>query len=149
MSDLSDGTVKLEVCVELGEPRTVLVINDGTVIESIFSEKNLKHNLTPPTTSEKSQELLLSSLPPLIFHLILPPDYPLHAPPQIVSLRATHSWFLRIPDLQDLLIDMWQAGEGVLYNWVESIRTAEFLTSMNIDYNSIIRCVSTEPSRMH
>ncbi|KIM84557.1 hypothetical protein PILCRDRAFT_387571 [Piloderma croceum F 1598] len=144
MSDLSDWTVKLEVCVELGESRTVLVIDDGTVIESTPSE-NLKDNLTPPTTPERSQELLLSSLPPLILHLILPPNYPLHAPPQIVSLRATHSWFLRIPDLQDLLIDMWQAGEGVLYNWVESIRTAEFLTSMNIDYNSIIRLSHPAP----
>jgi len=133
MSDLSDGTVKLEVCVELGEPRTVvLVIADGTVIESIPS-KNLKDNLTPSTIPERSQDLLLSSLPPLILHLILPPNYPLHAPPQIVSLRATHSWFPRIPELQDLLIGMWQAGEGVLYNWVESIRTAEFLTSMDID----------------
>lgn len=147
MSDLSDGTVKLEVCVELGQPRTVLVIDDGTVIESTPSE-NLKDNLTPSTTPERSQELLLSSLPPLILHLILPPNYPLHAPPQIVSLRATHSWFPRIPDLQDLLIDMWQVGEGVLYNWVESIRTAEFLILMNIDYNSIIRFVTTT-SGMH
>jgi hypothetical protein len=43
---------------------------------------------------------------------------------------------------------MWQVGEGVLYNWVESIRTAEFLILMNIDYNSIIRFVTTT-SGMH
>jgi E3 ubiquitin-protein ligase RNF14 len=36
---------------------------------------------------------------------------------------------------------MWEAGEGVLYNWVELIRTAEFFSSLDLDQDNIIRCV--------
>ena len=111
-----------------------MVINDGTVSYSGFSDDHLMQSQTP-------QEILLSSLPPLLLHLILPSGYPLFSPPKIVSLRATHSWFSRLPDIQETLLKMWQAGEGVLYNWVELIRTAEFFSSLDLDQDNIIRCV--------
>lgn len=108
-----------------------MVIDDGSMREPIPSGFSSDHSIP-------SQERILSSLPPILLHLILPPNYPLHSPPEIVSLRATHSWFLRLPELRETLLGMWQAGEGILYNWVELIRNAEFL---ELQGDSIMRCV--------
>jgi E3 ubiquitin-protein ligase RNF14 len=126
----SGEIVKLEIPVELGEPRKILVDN-GATTNPLFSS----NGVMTPSIPLQSEELTLSSLPPLLIHLILPSNYPLHAPPEIVSLRATHSWFSRLDDLRHMLLDMWQ-GEGVLYNWVELIRTAEFL-NIELDHNNI------------
>jgi E3 ubiquitin-protein ligase RNF14 len=117
-----------------------MVIDDGTMPETTPSEFSNDHSMAPPIP-EQPQEFSISSLPPLLLHLTLPPTYPLHLPPDIVSLRATHSWLSRLPELQAMLLRMWEAGEGVLYNWVELIRTAEFLNSLDLDLDNIIRCV--------
>ena len=88
------------------------------------------------------ETLILSVLPPLLLHIILPPSYPLHSPPKIVSLRAAHMWIPNIQILQTALTEMWQIGEQVLYNWVEYIRTGEFLQTIKLTEDSVIMCVS-------
>ena len=73
----------------------------------------------------------LSLLPPLLLEIILPPAYPTYVPPQIVALHATHGWLgRRVAPLRQLLLEMWQAGEGVLYTWIEWIRSGDFLEAL-------------------
>lgn len=127
--------MKLEINVELGRARSVIVVDDGTVLGMVQSTSH------EPASQAEDSLLSLSSLPPILLHLILPPTYPLHAPPEIVSLRATHSWLRRIPDLHKALLNMWQEGEAVLYTWVEYIRTAEFLSIMELELDGTIRYV--------
>lgn len=122
--------MKLEINVELGSARSVVVVDDGTV------------SGTGESTSHDPTLLLLSSLPPILLQLILPPAYPLHASPQIISLRATYSWLPKIHDLYKALLAMWQPGEAILYNWVEHIRTAEFLSIMELEKDGTIRFVA-------
>lgn len=74
----------------------------------------------------------LSALPPLLLYIILPPSYPIHSPPEISSFRASHLWLPDIERLQAALLEMWQAGEPLLYNWVEYIRTGDFLEKMDL-----------------
>ena len=96
------------------------------------------------TATSLRETHILSILPPLLLHIMLPPSYPLHSPPEIVSLRATHIW-VPTPNTQVLestLTKIWQTGEQVLYNWVEYIRTGEFLQGVKLSEDSNIMCVS-------
>lgn len=80
-----------------------------------------------------SQSVRLSTLPPLLLQLSLPQGYPITFPPRILSLRATHSWLSKpLLELQSKLRSQWRAGEGVLYNWIEYIRTGEFLSELDM-----------------
>ncbi|KAK0208513.1 RWD-domain-containing protein [Desarmillaria ectypa] len=108
-SDMYDSSVKLEIPVEFSESRTVSIFNDGL-----------------------SQSLSLAVLPPLLLHIILPLAYPLHDPPQLVSIHATHLWMPRLSKLQSALSRMWQPGETILYSWIEFIRGGEFLDSVDL-----------------
>jgi E3 ubiquitin-protein ligase RNF14 len=71
-------------------------------------------------------------LPPILLQVLLPDGYPLHSPPQIVSLHATHSWAPRLRVIIDQLLASWQAGEGVLYNWIEHIESGRFMHSLEL-----------------
>ncbi|KAK0473209.1 hypothetical protein IW261DRAFT_704530 [Armillaria novae-zelandiae] len=108
-SDMRDSSIKLEVPVEFSESRTVSIFNDGL-----------------------SQSLSLTVLPPLLLYIVLPSAYPLHDPPQLVSIRATHIWMPLLSKLQNVLSQMWQPGETVLYSWIEFIRGGEFLDSIDL-----------------
>ncbi|KAK7694417.1 hypothetical protein QCA50_001603 [Cerrena zonata] len=100
--DPSNGILRLEVPVELSEHHSLISVEDKILAS-------------------------LSTLPPLLLEIILPPNYPLYAPPQILSLHATHAWLPPSVSLQKLLLDMWQTGEGVIYSWIEWIRSGTFL----------------------
>jgi E3 ubiquitin-protein ligase RNF14 len=85
----------------------------------------------------------LSTLPPLLIHINLPSYYPLHVSPQITSVRATHVWLPDAASLSSLLLNLWQTGEPALYNWIEYIRTGEFLEKLLIarPNSDFISCV--------
>ncbi|KXN84789.1 E3 ubiquitin-protein ligase itt1 [Leucoagaricus sp. SymC.cos] len=116
-SHLNDGLLRLEVPIELGDARLVKIHpqDRGGI---------LNH--------DKPQSLKLSTLPSLLLQLSLPQGYPITGPPQILSLRATHLWLSKLLQLQGRLREQWQAGEGVLYNWIEYIRTGEFLSELDM-----------------
>ena len=126
----SEGHIKLEIPVEFGMPRSV-IIEEITLMEKASPRETLN----------------LSVLPPLLLHVVLPPSYPLHSPPEIVSLRAMHMWIPNIEVLQTALIEMWRIGDQVLYNWVEYIRSGEFLQTIKLTQDSIIMCVSLDDSK--
>jgi E3 ubiquitin-protein ligase RNF14 len=121
------GHIKLEIPVEFEVPRSI-IIQEVIPIDKI-----------PPR-----ETLNLSALPPLLLHAVLPPSYPLLSPPEIMSLRATHMWIPNIQLLQTALTEMWQTGEQVLYNWVEYIRTGEFLQTIKLTEDSVVVYVSLD-----
>ncbi|KZT06754.1 RWD-domain-containing protein [Laetiporus sulphureus 93-53] len=126
-SDISSGSVKLEIPVEFSEARTVSIENDHTV----YSAGNVPPCGSSCGVAEVPHYLSLTSLPPLLLDVLLPPSYPYH-PPIITSLHATNSWLPLTLGLQRRLIEMWQDGEGVLYTWVEWIRSGEFLDALDL-----------------
>ena len=84
-------------------------------------------------TSDEYPGVSLSILPPLLLEILLPPSYPTYDPPQIVALHATHGWLgPKIVPLRQLLLNMWQAGDSVLYSWIEWLRSGEFLESLHL-----------------
>ena len=127
-----EGHIKLEIPVEFETPRSVII------------EEVIPTSLTDKTSPRET--LNLSVLPPLLLHVILPPSYPLHSPPEIVSLRATHMWIPNTQVLQTALTEMWRIGEQVLYNWIEYIRSGEFLQTIELTGDSVIMCVSPNDS---
>jgi E3 ubiquitin-protein ligase RNF14 len=120
--DSSNGVLKFEIPVELEYPMNVFVTRSG------IAEAEEHH-------------LSLSSLPPVLLEVVLPPMYPLSEAPEIVSFHVSGSWIPRSGHLLQALPEMWQPGEGVLYTWVEWIRSADFLNSMHIIHDDVLRWV--------
>ena len=116
--DVSNGVLKFEIPIELAYPIDVLV------------------------TGTESQEyhLSLSSLPPVLLEIVLPPAYPLSAAPEIISFHVSGSWIPRSGRLLEKLQGMWQPGEVILYAWVEGLHSADFLDSMGIIRDGVLRC---------
>jgi E3 ubiquitin-protein ligase RNF14 len=125
-SDHSEEVARLDIPVDLGVSRPLEVVDDGTAATSSRSNKD--------ATS-------ISALPPLSLHFIFTPAYPLHAPPTIVSLESMGDWLSCVEALKGLLLDLWQPGESVLYDWVELIRTGDFLQSLGLTSGDSIRYV--------
>lgn len=71
--------------------------------------------------------LSVSVLPPLLLDISIPPTYP-YTSPHLRTVHATHSWLINASELRDQLAEKWVKGEGVLYTWVEWIRSGEFST---------------------
>lgn len=99
--------------------------------------------LVTGTGDAESQEyhLSLSSLPPVLLEIVLPPAYPLRAAPEIISFHVSGSWIPRSGRLLEKLQGMWQPGEVTLYSWIEGIQGADFLDSMGIIRDGVLRCV--------
>jgi E3 ubiquitin-protein ligase RNF14 len=133
---VSNGSVKkLEIPVDLGKLRNVDVVSDAVNTDHLYPTASSK---APPIDSNT---LKLSSLPPVHLEISLPADYPFTSPPQIVSIYATHSWIPSIQRLRQQLADKWQPGEGVLYEWVEWIRSSEFLSSLELISEGSTECI--------
>ena len=82
----------------------------------------------------------LSSLPPVLLEIVLPPAYPLSAAPEIISFHVSGSWIPRRGRLLEKLQGMWQPGEVILYAWVEGLHSANFLDSMDVIRDGVLRC---------
>jgi len=126
----SNGILKFEIPVELDYPMDVLITGGE-------SSELQEHHLS------------LSSLPPVLLELTLPPAYPLRAPPEIVSFYVSGSWIPRSGRLWEKLRDMWQPGEVTLFTWVEWIRSADFLNSMDIIQDGVLRITHATPQMLH
>ncbi|KAF5382975.1 hypothetical protein D9757_006311 [Collybiopsis confluens] len=121
-SDIRKGSVKLEIPIEFDTARRIHIEES--------SEQN-------PTSC---LSLALSLLPPLLIHVLLPPDYPLDSPPQLISIHTTHLWIPppRHSALQHLLNQMWQQGEGALYNWIQFIHSGKFLDKLGLVRDDVL-----------
>ena len=79
--------------------------------------------------------LELKTLPPVLLDVSLPPTYPF-TPPQIRKVYATQGWLpLNSHELQEYLATKWEEGVGVLYTWVECIRSGEFLDDLHMTFS--------------
>ncbi|KAI0768503.1 RWD-domain-containing protein [Trametes elegans] len=139
--DATQGRIRLEVPVELPDATAVSIHSDLLTENGPSSSKA---PASPPKTA------ILSTLPPILIDVCIPPSYP-YAPPQIRTVHATHSWLpVARFRLADRLAEMWEAGEGVLYNWVEWIRSGDFLDALRIssaeDGKRVIRILHPTPS---
>lgn len=122
--------MKLEVPIELPEPRFVVPLEaERHTTEGSNTEG---HDRSSQTLEKLTSSL--STLPPLLVDIFLPPTYPLHAPPHIVSLHATHSWLSgKVVPLREKLMSLWSEGEPVLYNWIEWLRNGVFLDALGLN----------------
>lgn len=100
--------------MEFDHPRNVTIVRDVTGDDA------------------EVQSMSVSTLPPLLIHISLPPAYPLQEGPRISLLRAAHLWLPKTGVLAKHLAQMWQAGECVLYAWIECLRTGEFLNHLEM-----------------
>lgn len=124
--DSPNGVLKLEIPVEPQNPINVFVTASGT-------------------GEVQEHHLSLSSLPPLFLEVVLPPAYPLYAAPEISSFHVSGSWIPRIGLVLESLLEMWHPGEAILYTWVEWIRSAEFLNSLQLMHNDVLRIPNAAP----
>lgn len=112
----SKDTIKLEVPVELPESTVVYVVKvhrrDGE-----------------PSNPPEAQGVTLKTLPPVLLDICLPSAYPF-VPPEIRTIHVTQSWLSFTSELCDHLLAKWEKGDGVLYTWVEWIRSGEFLEEL-------------------
>lgn len=121
--------MKLEVPIEFPEPKAIYVVSDRKEAPSAgFSSEPAGAG---PSSVPASPLLSLATLPPILLDVLLPATYP-YSPPIIQSLHATHSWLPLDRKLQRMLLETWQDGEGVLYSWIETIRSGEFLDSLDM-----------------
>ncbi|KAM5538239.1 hypothetical protein V8D89_008126 [Ganoderma adspersum] len=138
---VSKGYIRLEVPVDLSEPTVVLL-----------QASSVDHD-RPTTEASSSTALLLTALPPILLDVSLPQAYP-YVTPQIRTVHATHSWLPQVgSELRDHLAGKWEAGEGVLYTWVEWVRTGEFLDDLHlteaVDGQRTIRISHPTPGLLH
>jgi len=121
--------VKLEIPIEFPGPKAVYVVDDRTQFSSTGS--NPGYTRPGPSSVPVAPSLSLATLPPLLLDVLLPATYP-YSPPVIQSLHATQSWLPMCLTLQRRLLELWQDGEGVLYSWIEWIRSGEFLEALDM-----------------
>lgn len=118
----ASGILKFEIPVELACPMDILVTGTGDA-------------------EEQEYHLSLSSLPPVLLDIVLPPAYPLCAAPEIVSFHVSGSWIPLGGFLSEKLLGIWQPGEVILYAWIERIQGGDFLDAMGIMRDGVLRCV--------
>ncbi len=118
--DSSKGMIRLEVPVDLPGSTAVVLASDSTIQSGSSSSSGPS---TPKTIS-------LTTLPPILLDICLPRTYP-YTPPQVRAVHATYSW-LSLDGLREALAGKWEEGQGVLYTWVEWIRSGEFLEELGM-----------------
>ncbi|KAF8845404.1 hypothetical protein BDN67DRAFT_993632 [Paxillus ammoniavirescens] len=149
----SRSMIKLEIPIELGEERQIAIapvlpevyytapeLPPSTPESSCQSLLSNEHECTPSPdilhSLSVSDSAVLSTLPPLHLHISLPSSYPLHALPTIQSLQAASGWLPQwvLGDMKRRMCEMCNTaeGSGVLYTWVEWIRSGEFLADVGM-----------------
>ncbi|TFK57437.1 hypothetical protein OE88DRAFT_1651154 [Heliocybe sulcata] len=148
--DISKGSIKLEIPIELGGIREVEIVDDGTLSSSAELLEDVGSSSKAVSEASGPISLSLSTLPPLLLDIVLPSSYPLRNPPILLHIHATQSWLSRAAStlLTQKLIEIWNEGEGALYAWVEWIRSADFLEAVNMIQNSVIRLPHPSPIRL-
>ena len=105
------------------------------VVRSVYITTLSRHSRSSPDQgSSLDENISVDSLPPLILQIQLPKLYPLHSPPDIVSVGATDGWLhnVFILELQRKLSEKWEVGDSVLYHWIEYLRTGEFIPELEL-----------------
>jgi len=169
----TDRTIRFEIPVELSGRHVVLLpeqhdyhSKDITSTDSLdgsdsSSITRIADNIAALSVSVQVEDYIqrtvlpLSTLPPLLLTLAIPPEYPIYKPPIIISLHVSYAW---VPEVQLKLLDrtllsIWEdeqkaQGEGrcVLYDWIEMIRSAEFLDPLGFLDSDTVRIPHAAPA---
>ena len=141
-ADAAKDIIRLEVPVDLSEG-TLVTVEDDLAANGASSNAS---------GSDDVKVISLKTLPPILLDICLPPTYP-YTPPQIRAVHSAHSWFTCAGrDLHEHLAEKWEKGEGVLYTWVEWIRSGDFLDELGMtsmeNGQRVIWCVLLSHSRL-
>ncbi|KAI0662611.1 RWD-domain-containing protein [Cubamyces menziesii] len=131
--DAAKGMIRLEVPVELPDATAISIQSDVLTENGSSSSSPAAAPAQASSSANASPKTIsLSTLPPILLDVCIPASYPYTAP-QIRTIHATHSWLsLTRFDLHGRLAEMWEEGEGVMYNWVEWIRSGDFLDALGL-----------------
>ncbi|CAE6521841.1 unnamed protein product [Rhizoctonia solani] len=118
--------IKLDISIELENEHKFDIVS-SVAVDTSFPGAGPSRG---PQTSPDSILTSLTHLPPLLIIVILPPDYP-QTKPIIQNISARHAWLAPalVRKLAVRLDDMWTPEEGVLWQWVEDVRSGAFLES--------------------
>ncbi|KAG8697371.1 translation termination inhibitor protein itt1, partial [Ceratobasidium sp. 395] len=129
-TDTSAGLeVKLDIGIEFERERVFELVSSIAVADPSSSS----------SSSDSAIQVRVSHLPALLLTVLLPPDYPSNADPIVRSIHARHAWLAPglVSRLRARLEERWRQSvedgmreEGVLWAWVEDVRTGAFLDSI-------------------
>ena len=121
-----------------------ITLDAPTAVQLSAAFRSDRHDAGP------SSGLTLTHLPALSFRIALPPSYPLHQPPMIVSTRAAleggGSWLSQkhLRRIGDRLVEVWReehdgmGSQGVLWRWWEWIGHGDFLVDFGLLRDSVL-----------
>ncbi|CAE6419270.1 unnamed protein product [Rhizoctonia solani] len=118
--------IKLDISIELEHERKFeLVSSIAADTSSPGAGPSHAH-----AHSADSIPTTLTHIPPLLITVLFPPTYP-HTKPVIQNISARHAWLAPalVRKLAIRLDEMWTPEEGVLWQWVEFVRSGTFLES--------------------
>lgn len=132
-ADVAAGIeVKLDISIELETERSFEIVSN--IVES--SPAPSSSQIQPAQGGITTK---LTHLPPLLVTVLLPPEYPTAAGPVLRSVIARHAWLApaQVRRLGARLEGRWREAvergerdEGILWAWVEDIRSGAFLEAM-------------------
>ncbi|CAE6457200.1 unnamed protein product [Rhizoctonia solani] len=119
--------IKLDISIELETERKFDIVS-SVAVDTSTPGAGPSRSLESHTSD--SVPATLTHLPPLLITVVLPPTYP-QTKPVIQNISARHAWLAPtlIRNLAVRLDEMWTPEEGVLWQWVEDVRTGTFLES--------------------
>ncbi|KDN43487.1 hypothetical protein RSAG8_06076, partial [Rhizoctonia solani AG-8 WAC10335] len=119
--------IKLDISIELEGERKFDIIS-SIAVDTSSPGAGPSHS--PQLHTPDSIPTALTHLPPLLITVVLPPTYP-QTKPVIHNISARHAWLAPalVRKLAVRLDEMWTPEEGVLWQWVEDVRTGAFLES--------------------
>lgn len=113
--DSNNDSVRLEIPVELDIPQQVFIVADYA-----------------DAASSALPRITLAYLPPILLDVTLPKVYPLHKAPVINSVHTRYAWLPDENKVTEILEAAWLKGEGALCNWVELLRSGEFINQLHL-----------------
>lgn len=111
ISSIEHNALRLLIPLEFGTPRKVLCTDAVT---------------------QQTADVQLKHLPPILLSIGLPPGYPSEECAVISSIFVTCSWLRDLVRLRETLQSMFILGEGILYQWVEFIRSGDVLDALGM-----------------
>ncbi|KAH7344624.1 hypothetical protein B0J17DRAFT_9134 [Rhizoctonia solani] len=119
--------IKLDISIELETERKFEIVS-SVAVDTSTPGAGPSRSLQAHTSD--SIPTTLTYLPPLLITVVLPPTYP-QTKPVIQNISARHAWLAPglVRNLAIRLDEMWTPEEGVLWQWVEDVRTGTFLES--------------------
>ncbi|KAH6908859.1 hypothetical protein BKA70DRAFT_254278 [Coprinopsis sp. MPI-PUGE-AT-0042] len=142
----TDGecTISFSIPVELPTVQDV-IIHPAHVPPATLQEG---HQVSLSPNLETPIKVSVSVLPSFLLDITLPAEYPLSQAPVLKRLEPTHAWLQDSSALIEQMLAMWQEEEGVLSQWVEYLRSGDFLVNLSMETKTGIRLSHPDPKKL-